>query len=356
MSADHDAGLASFDALTRSMAPELAVDVLPARPVVLAAPAPAFREAVFDIPRTPVDHAQAMRSLACLTTLEALPFAPARNSLAFPLTCVAWNLERCLFPHESASLIRATGADVVLLSEMDNGMARTKQVHTAKVIADALGMGCVYGVEFFELGLGGQNERQFCADDFNEKGFHGNALLTPTLIQDAVMLRLDDSGLWFCKAGDQPRIGGRCAIIARLPTTAGPMMTVSVHLESDADGAYRHKQSVKLFDAIDALGGSLPVLIGGDLNTGNRSGGDLSAEGLFEEARVRGYQAHGGAADAMTLRRSLISNVEPPPLKLDWFLSRGLIIGESVVVPALSQAGTPLSDHELIWCRVDGFV
>ncbi|WP_429810883.1 hypothetical protein [Ensifer sp. B1-9] len=42
-------------------------------------------------------------------------------------------------------------------------------------------------------------------------------------------------------------------------------------------------------------------------------------------------------------------------MKLDWFLSRGLKIGESRIIPSLDQSGRPLSDHDLITSLVEGF-
>ena len=76
------------------------------------------------------------------------------EALPSPLTIAAWNVERCLFPKETADKLRAEGADIVLLSEADHGMARTGQRHTTEEVAAHLGMAYIYGVEFFELGLG----------------------------------------------------------------------------------------------------------------------------------------------------------------------------------------------------------
>ena len=42
-------------------------------------------------------------------------------------------------------------------------------------------------------------------------------------------------------------------------------------------------------------------------------------------------------------------------MKLDWFLSRGLKIGESGIIPSLDADGRPLSDHDLITCVIEGF-
>ena len=57
----------------------------------------------------------------------------------------------------------------------------------------------------------------------------------------------------------------------------------------------------------------------------------------------------------MTTRPSLITRWPERSMKLDWFLSRGLAVSDTRIVSSLSPAGRPLSDHDLITCRIDGF-
>ncbi|QLL63681.1 endonuclease [Sinorhizobium mexicanum] len=296
-----------------------------------------------------------MGRLETMNTIEIGGAPPVRGPLAFPLCVAAWNLERCLFARESAARLRATGASLVLLSEMDNGMARTGQRHPTAEIAAALSMQYAYGVEFIELGLGSDEEREFCKDDFNEKGFHGNALLSATLLARPFMLRLWGERPWFTNGGDQPRIGERLAIGAMIETPAGPFVAVSTHLESAAKPAYRERQAKELIEALDVAFPGLPILIGGDLNTGNHAGGDFEAEGLFAMSAARGFTRHGGPIGGMTTRPSLITRRPKRAMKYDWFLSRGLRIGESRIIHSLDPSGRPLSDHDLITCVVEGF-
>jgi endonuclease/exonuclease/phosphatase family metal-dependent hydrolase len=310
--------------------------------------------------------AASVRSLAHHDTLmEALPAmnrveiggAPGRaGPLDFPFTVAAWNLERCLFPDASASRLAATGAAIVLLSEMDAGMARTLQRHTAAEIAAALGMEYAYGVEFLELGLGPESEQRFRRDDFNALGFHGNALLAGVPLTRPFLVRLWGERIWLDHNPEQRRIGERCAVGALIETVAGPFVAVSVHLESAARAPYRERQCRDLIDAIDAAFPGLPVLIGGDLNTGNGEAGDFEVEGLFRASAARGFVRHSGPLDGMTTRPSLMSRAPRRPMKLDWFLARGLDVVASSIVPALDDAGGPLSDHEMITCTVAGFL
>jgi hypothetical protein len=36
-------------------------------------------------------------------------------------------------------------------------------------------------------------------------------------------------------------------------------------------------------------------------------------------------------------------------------MARGLSIGHSAIIPSLDGSGRPLSDHDTITCRIDGF-
>ncbi|WP_421723335.1 endonuclease/exonuclease/phosphatase family protein [Bauldia sp.] len=324
----------------------------PAQPAPLPAPSVSEREALRERPRTEAVHGALMAELACMCGVEAPP-ASAGRPLAFPLRIAAWNIERGYFPEETADLIARTEVDVALLSEVDNGMARTNQRHVTAEIADRLGMGYAYGVEFLELDLGSERERHLCTDDFNAKGFHGNAVLAATHLYAPALLRFDDDRLWFAENAGQPRIGGRCAIIATVRVGGQAVAVASVHLESRGDSKGRARQMAALVGALDVYAGGLPTLIGGDLNTG-LSSGDFEEEELFDVASDAGYARHGGPIDQMTTRASRTNPDEERAQKLDWFLTRGLDISGSRIVPALAPDGTPLSDHEMIVIDIAG--
>ena len=271
--------------------------------------------------------------------------------LDFPIRVAAWNLERCLDPQASAKALR--GRDLVLLSEMDCGMARTGQAHGTAEIARDLGMAYAYGIEFLELGLGSAIERAFCLDDANARGFHGNAVLAGGPLEQVFALRLPGHRQWFTDP-EQPRLGERLAIGAQVATRSGPVLAISTHLESACQADHRARQMAGLIAEIDASFPGLPVLIGGDLNTGNHAGGDWRAEGLFAQARAAGFTVHGGPEDMPTTRASRLTRFPERAMKLDWFLSRGLDMGETRIAPAVDDTGAPLSDHERIEVEILG--
>lgn len=308
----------------------------------LPAPAPGML-ALEGIARTPAAHDAHCAGIQALNAVEFVPPPPA--PLDFPIRVAAWNLERCLDPAGSAAAL--AGRDLVLLSEMDDGMARTGQAHTTAEVAARLGMGYAYAVEFLELGLGSPIEHEFCSDDHNTRGFHGNALLARAGLSAVFALRLWGRRQWFLDA-EQPRLGERVAVGGVLATEAGPIVVVSTHFESACGPEHRAAQAEGLFAALEAEFPGLPVLIGGDLNTGNCPGGDWRDEGLFDLARAAGYTVHGGPEEATTTRPSRLTRFPDRVMKLDWFLARGLNLSEVRICPALDPAGVPLSDHERI--------
>lgn len=306
-------------------------------------------------PRTTAAHSALMDEMPAMHLLEVggKPRAPLQREF----TAAAWNLERCLFPQASAGFLAARAPTLVLLSEMDLGMARTAQRNTTAEIADALGMTYAYGLEFFEMGLGGETEARFCTDDFNALGFHGNAILSSAPFQDLRLIRLPDEGYWFDAGGggsaDQPRIGTRMAVAAILTTDTGPICAVSTHLESNAGAAYRHKQMQVLLDAIDDFAPGLPVVLGGDLNTGNHMPPDFDwrRETLFGLAEARGYTWDASAAGDTT-QPSLITPHPTRSMRLDWIALRQASGRPQPLAPSEDAEGRPLSDHLAVFAMV----
>ncbi|MCA0043001.1 endonuclease/exonuclease/phosphatase family protein [Celeribacter litoreus] len=308
-------------------------------------------------PKTAEAHRELLAALPAMNAVQTGGTASAA-SLPAQIRAVAWNAERCLFPEASAALLADYRPDVVLLSEVDHGMARTAQRHPTEVMGAELGMTYAFGVEFHELGLGGPTERGFCTDEFNELGWHGNAILSKVPFEKVTMVRLDDHGHWFTPESgaadpEQPRVGGRMALLAIIPTETGRMCVVSTHLESNAGSAHRAEQFKRLLDAIDVFAPDMPVLIGGDLNTGNRRPPDFDwqSEELFENAKARGYD-WSSTPDGFTTRPSLITPHPTRKMKLDWFATRDLSPVTSELVSALDPDGKPLSDHDAVSCEV----
>ncbi|PRY78169.1 endonuclease/exonuclease/phosphatase family metal-dependent hydrolase [Yoonia maritima] len=310
------------------------------------------RDQILSALPTPEAHRALMHQIPAMSLIET--GGHAADTLEGPVTVAAWNLERCLFPKASADHLRPFAPDVVLVSEADKGMARTGQRNTMADMASHLGMAYAYGVEFHELDLGGATERSFCTDDYNTEGWHGNAILSRAPFERLELIRLDDHGHWFVpdqNAGDpgQPRVGGRMAIAAVIKVDGTEVCFVSTHLESNADAPHRNMQMMRLLDAIDDFAPGMPVVIGGDLNTGNHMPPDFSWEDetLFDTARERGYSWDANAP-GFTTRPSLITPHPDRTMKLDWFCSRGVTGANAQILPSLDPTGRPLSDHDAV--------
>lgn len=307
------------------------------------------RTAILMSPRTIAAHATLMADIPAMSALET-GGKPATNSLLSSFTAAAWNIERGLDPQAIAAHLHAANPGIVLLSEADHGMARTVQRNTTAEIAKALNMTYAFGVEFYEIGLGGPTERAYCADDFNTNGWHGNAILSSVPFNGLKLIRLPEDAYWFREDtlanSHEPRVGSRMAIAAIVPTAKGPLCIVSTHLESNAGVPYRAAQMQTLLDEVDAFAPNMPVLIGGDLNTGNRVLPDFDwrHETLFADAQKRGYD-WSASPPGITTRASLIT---PPPsrkMRLDWFAMRGLRGTPHPLHAPEGADGTPLSDH-----------
>ena len=309
-------------------------------------------------------HAKFQAEWSCLNTLE---YRKPAKLLPPPasLTVTAWNIERCKHVEDSAKLLQSVNADVVLATEMDLGMARSGQHHTTSELASCLGFAYAYGVEFVELGLGDSFETAACTGMTNLHGIHGNAILSRWPLEDIALIPLDTGGEWFVRApknDGQYRVGGRMALAARIDTTKGPLVLVSVHYESESDARGRAHQSKILLASIEDIYGQGATVIGGDLNTkGFMEAGMSAAEILatpekaepgFARFAAHGYDWRAANLGEFTTRLPPLSSPSAPLKTLDWLFTRGVEARSPFITPALSANGRYLSDHELIGARV----
>ncbi len=325
-------------------------------------------------PTRPGAHRDLLDELSFLDDVE-VGAPPASCAAPDGLRVVCWNAERGRAFAAGAAMLERQRADVMLLQELDFGMARSQQRHTARELARALGGGYAYGIEFLELGLGDERERARHAGDENQVGYHGAAILSPLVLRAPELVRLERSGRWFDGTLGERRIGGRMALVAGVEVAGREISVASVHLESHSDPDERAAQLAVLLDVIERRAPGAPALIGGDLNTSSlsrrqmrdrrrltealrvdpeRLASPVPHEPLFALAARAGY-------DWRLCNRAELSTqrlAEPPPsargtLHLDWFLARGLVAsGPDVLRAADPGSGEALSDHEPIAVRV----
>jgi endonuclease/exonuclease/phosphatase family metal-dependent hydrolase len=349
--------------------------VLGALPEVPAA----RRAAMAALPRTRETHAALLAGLPGLDGVEVVPAPAAIPELGRRARVLAWNAERGRRLEDAAAWLAATRADVLLLSELDHGMARSGQRHVARELAARLGCACAFAVEFLELGLGSAAERaRLAPGERNAVGHHGGAILARAPLERPALVRLETAGDWFVAGGpegdtsgrDEPRIGGRIAVLGQLRLGGTAVSFASVHLESHAEPRVRAAQLEGLIDALDAYGPGAPAVIGGDLNTlslglaeladPERCAAALRAdpdrwrrperhEPLFAVARAAGFEWRScNVLGEPTHRHPAPAGSARGQLKLDWLLCRGLEAEAPAVRAAVDPEGAALSDHEAV--------
>src|SRR5205814_7736067 len=140
-----------------------------------------------------------------------------------------WNAERLKYFDSSAELLGGLDADVLMLCEVDVGMARTGNRHTIAALADSLGAGYVFGAEFVELGLGDLREQQWHAGETNSAGLHGAGFVARVALRRPALARLESSGRWLDRVFHERRVGGRIPLLAELASHRGAGLLGSAH-------------------------------------------------------------------------------------------------------------------------------
>jgi endonuclease/exonuclease/phosphatase family metal-dependent hydrolase len=308
-------------------------------------------------------HRRLLAELRCLHEVDR------RGGGAAELTgwvrVAAWNVQRGRRPAELALRLGESGADVCLLSELDSGMARTRNVDVTAAIAADLGAGYAFGVEFVELSLGDASEQREAGGLHNVTSLHGNAIVTRASLSDPGVVRLPDTGLgWFAADSPQPRVGGRMAVVATVAIDGVAVEVASAHLENRGDPGQRAEQMEALLAVVDARAHGGPAVVGGDCNTLGASYAELfdhrlvremrrtdparfswpvPYEPLFDVARAHGFEWTDANVAAPTTAHDSGGLPDHVPIRLDWLFVRGLVARRAAVVPARG-----LSDHHLV--------
>jgi endonuclease/exonuclease/phosphatase family metal-dependent hydrolase len=182
------------------------------------------------------------------------------------ISVLAWNIER---GNRLDGIIEALennpklkDKDLLLLSELDYGMARSGNRFVAKEIADALGLHYAFAPVYIALQKGSGVEE--FADGENTNSIHGLAMFSRYSMTNvhAVPLPNGKDKMW----GKEKRIGHLRALIADIEHPAGTFRAVTIHLDAHCSRAHRRRQMKIVLDHLDRLP-PLPTVIGGDWNT-----------------------------------------------------------------------------------------
>jgi endonuclease/exonuclease/phosphatase family metal-dependent hydrolase len=322
------------------------------------------RRAAFDLNpghKTAVELNRSIPEIDDIEVLNTASNAPSRKTLRL----IAWNTERGRHWRNGARLIQETAAlrdpDIILLGEMDLGMARSGNAHTTREMAAALGMNYAYGVEFVEL-TGGEMEERQLYPGANDWGYHGNAILSRYPLRNVRMMRFPGIEKWYAGAygadeGEklQKRLGGRMSLLATVTLGGRDVTIVSVHLESSRkDSAIRRQQTAWLLDEVRRYAKDQPVILGGDLNA-------VPGEPMFDAVRASGFRVEDtNATSGGSTQKMVDGKVALSDHYIDYLLVRGLRAVKDDTSPKVVMAAYPpgpegaiLADHAIVTAKVE---
>jgi len=189
--------------------------------------------------------------------------SPHKECKGSSLKIIEFNAERGRWWLEVSTLDEVRQADVIILNEMDIGMARSDQQHTVRQMAYFLGMNYAWGLEFLELTRGDESDRVFAPEHLpNFHGLHGNAFLTRCEISDAAIFRdkiggyFSDKPSFVTANGLEKRLGGRMGLFGRIHINNSVVVVGAIHKLGEG-GDNNHESEIKKY-----IGGSKAVVAG----------------------------------------------------------------------------------------------
>jgi len=196
--------------------------------------------------------------------------APAAASGHVPSTkivrALAWNLERgnkldgILDALRFDELLKYR--DVLLLTELDYGMARSGNRAIAHEIATALKMNYAFAPVYIALQKGSGVEAE--VEGENTFSIHGLAMFSPWKLTNVHAVPLANGKDKMI--GKEKRLGWLRALVADIEHPAGTFRAVTVHLDVHCSREHRRRQMRRIVEHLEGLP-RLPTLIGGDWNT-----------------------------------------------------------------------------------------
>ncbi|HEY6327873.1 MAG TPA: endonuclease/exonuclease/phosphatase family protein, partial [Blastocatellia bacterium] len=167
-------------------------------------------------------------------------------------------------------------ADLLLINEVDDGMARSGNLSIAAELSRRLRAHAVFGVEYLELAEPAPSD--LARDDDapvdrgkpskNAASLHGSAILTRHPFSNPGIVRLHRCEDNFASA--EKRLGGRAGILADIHLPGVTVAAATAHLDVVNTPQCRQSQMRDLLDALEtrcaADSGKLAI-VGGDFNT-----------------------------------------------------------------------------------------
>jgi endonuclease/exonuclease/phosphatase family metal-dependent hydrolase len=307
---------------------------------------------------------------------------------------VHWNIEHGnryeQVEHALKTHPQLAQADLVLLNEVDLGMARSGNRDVAGDLAQALGLHAAWAPLFIETTAGRDEDPHMARDRENQEGLFGQAILSRWPIGGVRVVELPSPSR--TQFHFERMYGRHIGLVADIERPGGPLVAVSVHLAVHGTRAFRAAQMRILLEELQKE--IRPILIAGDFNSHTFDRGrpwdplfgaavlllspgetlerrllhpdqGATREPLFDVLRSHGFEWSRFMDRRPTLRlrfarlpearpllhwagapaRRLLSRVERRAgLRLDWFAGRGWSEGRGATVHGLDGPARA-SDH-----------
>ncbi|MGH7742173.1 MAG: endonuclease/exonuclease/phosphatase family protein, partial [Candidatus Eiseniibacteriota bacterium] len=202
---------------------------------------------------------------AVLSSVRLTPGAEdTRKPPGRRVRAVHWNIEHGNQYQAIETTLRThpllMAADLVLLNEVDLGMARSGNRDVAADLAASLGMHAAFAPLFLETTIGRDDDAVTAGRAENQEALFGLAILSRHPIRAARIVPLPSPlEIHF----DRERMWGRhAALVAAIERPDAPFTAVSAHLEVLRTREHRAAEMRVLLVALAGAGG--PVLLAGD--------------------------------------------------------------------------------------------
>ncbi len=331
-------------------------------------------------------------------------FAPKNFEKVEIVSAIAWNIERgnrfdgiveALRRHK-----KLKDKDLLLLTELDYGMARSANRFVAQDLAKELKLNYAFAPCYIALQKGSGVESNVAGE--NTKSLHGLAMFSKYPMKNVCAVPLPNGKDKMF--GKEKRLGYLRALVADIEHPLGTFRAVTLHLDAHSSRKHRHLQMKIVLDFLETLP-PLPTIIGGDWNTTTFNAQSANhaiagyfrrvmmgvksvtknhyphpdryfERGLFQELETRGFDYKNlNETGAGTLHYDMENAAYNNNLgdwvprwcfpfifwaarkvggrvsaRLDWFAGKGIkVIGKPQTVGDLIDAeNVPLSDHDAI--------
>ena len=203
------------------------------------------------------------------------------------VSVAAWNIER---GNQFAGIVDALrnhedlkDRDLLLLTELDYGMARSANRFVARELAEKLNMNYAFAPVYIALQKGSGIEE--FAEGENTKSLHGLGMFSKFPMKNihAVALPNGKDKMW----GKEKRLGYLRALIADIKHSSGTFRAVTLHLDAHSSRNHRRLQMKIVLDHLETLP-KMPTIIGGDWNTTtfNAQTGNRAILGYFRRVAM----------------------------------------------------------------------